>query len=163
MNGSWGISHEIALRWMPLDLTDDKSTLVQVMAWCRQAPSHYLSQCWPRSPYGVTRPQRVNTIFLYPFPDTTFCKRVTVQEFKKQKLEGTELALVELMNNILDDTNISLKEKKQRFKQFQKHHPDIYKSHFSEIQWWRRNLKVAIFYCYCFVMSNEDVLLIYIS
>ena len=23
-------------------LTDDKSTLVQVMAWCRQATSHYL-------------------------------------------------------------------------------------------------------------------------
>ena len=50
-----------ALRWMPLDLTDDKSTLVQVMAWCRQATSHYLSQCWPRSmsPNGVTRPQGV--------------------------------------------------------------------------------------------------------
>ena len=44
---------------MPLHLTDDKSTLVQVMAWCRQATSHYLSQCWPRSvsPNGVTRPQ----------------------------------------------------------------------------------------------------------
>ena len=27
MNGGWGISHEIALRWMPLVLTDDKSTL----------------------------------------------------------------------------------------------------------------------------------------
>ena len=40
-------------------LTDDKSTLVQVMAWCRQATSHYVNQCWPRSPtpYGVTRPQ----------------------------------------------------------------------------------------------------------
>ena len=26
----------------------EKSTLPQVMAWCRQAPSHYLSQCfWP--------------------------------------------------------------------------------------------------------------------
>ena len=24
-----------------------KSTLVQVMGWCRQAPSHYLNQCWP--------------------------------------------------------------------------------------------------------------------
>ena len=37
------------------------STLVQVMAWCRQATSHYLSQCWPRSlsPYGVTGPQWV--------------------------------------------------------------------------------------------------------
>ena len=57
----WGISCEIALRRMSLDLTDDKSTLVQVMAWCRQAPNHYLSQCWPRSmsPYGVIRPQWV--------------------------------------------------------------------------------------------------------
>ena len=44
----WGISYEIALRWMALDLTDDKSTLVQVMAWCRQATSDYLSQYWPR-------------------------------------------------------------------------------------------------------------------
>ena len=40
---------------------DDKSTLVQVMAWCRQATSHYLRQCWPRSvaSYGVTRPEWV--------------------------------------------------------------------------------------------------------
>ena len=32
------------------------------MAWCHQATSHYLSQCWPRSlsPYDVTRPQWVN-------------------------------------------------------------------------------------------------------
>ena len=62
VNGCWGISYEIALRWMPLDLTDDKSTLVQVMAWCRQATSHYLSQCWRRCvlPYGITRPQWVN-------------------------------------------------------------------------------------------------------
>ena len=58
----WGISCEIALTWMSLDFTDDQSTLVQVMAWCRQATSHYLSQCWPRSlsPYDVTRPQWVN-------------------------------------------------------------------------------------------------------
>ena len=64
VTGGWGISCKIALRWMPLDLTDDKSTLVQVMAWCRQATSHYLSQCWPRSmpPYGVTRPQWVKPL-----------------------------------------------------------------------------------------------------
>ena len=49
---------------MPLDRTDDKSTLVQVMAWCHQATSHYLNQCWPRfmSPCGVTRPQWVNSL-----------------------------------------------------------------------------------------------------
>ena len=46
-----------------LDFTDDQSTLVQVMAWCHQATSLYLSQCWSKSmsPYGVTRPQWVNT------------------------------------------------------------------------------------------------------
>ena len=62
MIGGWDTFCEIALRRMSLDLTDDKSTLVQVMAWCRQAPSHYLSQCWPRSlsPYDITRPQWVN-------------------------------------------------------------------------------------------------------
>ena len=55
-------SYDNALWWMPQDLTDDQSTLVQVMAWCRQSTSHYLSQCWPRSPspYSVTRPQWVD-------------------------------------------------------------------------------------------------------
>ena len=45
---------------------DEKSTLVQVMAWCRQATSHYVSQCWLRSlsPYGVVRPQWVKWVQL---------------------------------------------------------------------------------------------------
>ena len=78
MNGDWGISYEIALRWIPLDLTDDKSTLVQVMAWCHQATSQYLSQCWPRSmsPYGVIRPQWVNAMrprqYRRGFADSSF-------------------------------------------------------------------------------------------
>ena len=55
------ISTETALRWTSMDHSDDKLTLVQVMAWCRQATGHCLNQCWPRSlpPYGVTRPQWV--------------------------------------------------------------------------------------------------------
>ena len=52
---------------LDITLTEDKSTLVQVMAWCRQAPSHDLNQCWPRSMagprlYDITRPQWVNTL-----------------------------------------------------------------------------------------------------
>ena len=52
---------EIALRWMPHNLNNGKSTMAQVMAWCCQAASCYVSQCWPRflSWYGVTRPQCV--------------------------------------------------------------------------------------------------------
>ena len=57
----WSISSEIALIRMSLDFADDQSTLVQIMALCRQATSHYLSQCWSRSlsPYGVTSPKWV--------------------------------------------------------------------------------------------------------
>ena len=61
-------SCETALRSMPQNPSDDKSTLVQVMACCRQAASHYLSQCCPKSlsPYGVTRPQWVNKVNFLP-------------------------------------------------------------------------------------------------
>ena len=60
------ISCEIALRVMLQDLIDDKSILVQVMAWCRQAISHYLSQCWLKSlwPYGITKLYWVNWVNL---------------------------------------------------------------------------------------------------
>ena len=53
--GIFRSSHDNALRWMQQDLSDDESTLAQVMAcclttlvqvmtWCCQATSHYLSQ-----------------------------------------------------------------------------------------------------------------------
>ena len=40
------------------------------MAWCRQSPSHYLSQCWLRSmsPYGTIRPQWVKSHILTAIP-----------------------------------------------------------------------------------------------
>ena len=52
------------------DLIDDRSALVQVMAWCHLAPSHYLSKCWPWSmlPYGITRSHRVNRSSRYLDP-----------------------------------------------------------------------------------------------
>ena len=61
--GSFRSSHNNALRWMSQDLTDDKSTLVQVMAWCLQETNLYLSQCWlsSLSPYGAARPQQVKS------------------------------------------------------------------------------------------------------
>ena len=65
----WGVSCKIALRWISFSLTDDKSALI--MAWCRQATSHYLSQCWPgsMSPYDVTRPQWVESTLVQVMPN----------------------------------------------------------------------------------------------
>ena len=62
MIDGWGIFCILALGWSSSNLTNDKSTSAQVMAWCHQVTSHCLNQCWPSSisPYGITRPQCVN-------------------------------------------------------------------------------------------------------
>ena len=60
---------------IPLDLLDDKSPLVQVMAWCCQATSHYLNQCWPRYCNGVTRPQWANSWKYIPSTPVCSCTR----------------------------------------------------------------------------------------
>ena len=51
--------------WVPQNPFDDKSTMVQVMAWCLQATSHCLSPCWAisMSSCDVNRPQWFNKTF----------------------------------------------------------------------------------------------------
>ena len=60
MTAGWDISYEIALEEMSLDLIDDESTFIQVVAWCHPA-NHYLDHCWPRSvsPYDLSKLQLV--------------------------------------------------------------------------------------------------------
>ena len=89
--GNFKSSYDNVLRWMSQALTDDKSTLVQVMAWCRQASSHYLNQCWPRSPtpYGVTRPQWDMHFFSKRFDNWNKCygeKEVARLEFARNNI-----------------------------------------------------------------------------
>ena len=46
----------VAMRWMPFHIIDDKSTMVPIMAWCPLEKSHFQNQCRLRSmsPYGIT-------------------------------------------------------------------------------------------------------------
>ena len=37
-------SYQIGLGWVPQNPTDDEKAWIPVMAWCRQATSHYLSR-----------------------------------------------------------------------------------------------------------------------
>ena len=49
---------EIKLKFVPEGSIDNKTSLVQVMAWCHQAASHNMIQFGPRSaaPYDIARP-----------------------------------------------------------------------------------------------------------
>ena len=92
-----GTHSEMALRWMPKKLTNEKWTLVQVMAWFHQATSHYLSQFWSRFilPHAITRPQWVNTP---PVTQTWanikvmwFCKELRFEKKKKKEQQNHNL------------------------------------------------------------------------
>ncbi|XP_078000626.1 DEP domain-containing protein 7-like [Glandiceps talaboti] len=62
---------------------------------------------------------------------TTYCDKISGEEYEDHKLSVTQNALQELMNLIIDDLKLSLKEKKQKLKQLQKHHPEVYNKHFA--------------------------------
>ena len=51
------------------------------MAWCHQATSHYLSQCWHSSPSpnGITRPQWVNSLR----PSDTYMRQYNIPPLVK--------------------------------------------------------------------------------
>ena len=51
-----GLNYRIALKFDRPSGDCDWISLFHVTTWCRQATSHYLSQCWPifMSPFGVT-------------------------------------------------------------------------------------------------------------
>ena len=58
LNDGLGIHHDIVIRWMPHDLTNEKSTLVILMAWNPQATRHYHTQCWTScmSAFRISKP-----------------------------------------------------------------------------------------------------------
>jgi len=68
-----------------------------------------------------------------PVPDRLYCKRLTAKEFVDAGKDETEKALVSLINQIVDDPLISLKQKKLKLKALQRIHPDIYEKHFAEL------------------------------
>ena len=92
------ISRAIALRWMPQELTNDSSILVQVIAWCCQATSHCLGQCLTIDQiyvdiYAITRPQWVNSLK----PDYAYMHQWTMASLHEAKCLNGANTLPELM------------------------------------------------------------------
>ena len=57
------ILSEISGKLKPYGPTGGTLPLVQVMAWCREATSHYLNQCSPNlmTPYSISGPNELKT------------------------------------------------------------------------------------------------------
>ncbi|NWR87384.1 DEP1A protein, partial [Furnarius figulus] len=56
-------------------------------------------------------------------PTYSYCKQITPQEFEEQKVSTSHAAVAELLENIIKDENLSVKDKKKKLKQ-------IYRSRF---------------------------------
>ena len=80
-------SNEFSLRRMPQNTCEDKLTLVQILAWCHWATSHYLNQCWLRSvsPYCIISSQWVNQSLTLKALGANTLQRVTWRVFPWMK------------------------------------------------------------------------------
>lgn len=67
------------------------------------------------------------------FLEKNYCKQFSTKDYLKVSKEETTSALVELINHIIDDPKISLKQKKKKLKMFEETHPDIYQKFFSDL------------------------------
>ncbi|XP_059359921.1 DEP domain-containing protein 1A isoform X2 [Carassius carassius] len=60
----------------------------------------------------------------------SFCRQISTQEFEEQKLSVSQTALADLLESLIKDKTMSVKEKKKKLKLFQKEYPDIYSRRF---------------------------------
>lgn len=63
--------------------------------------------------------------------EKTYCQRVTSQEYLNDGQKQTERSLVNLINHIIDDPKITLKQKKLKLKALKQIHPEVYDNYFS--------------------------------
>ncbi|CAB1331940.1 unnamed protein product [Coregonus sp. 'balchen'] len=65
-----------------------------------------------------------------PVPVYSFCRRISTKEFEEQKLSVSQAAIADLLESLVKDKNMSMKDRKKNLKQFQRQYPDIYARHF---------------------------------
>ncbi|XP_044528655.1 DEP domain-containing protein 1A [Gracilinanus agilis] len=65
-----------------------------------------------------------------PLPEYSYCRRISAQEFDEQKVATSQAAIAELLESIIRDRSLALRDKRKKLKQFQKEYPAIYQSRF---------------------------------
>ncbi|XP_023859694.1 DEP domain-containing protein 1A isoform X3 [Salvelinus sp. IW2-2015] len=61
-----------------------------------------------------------------PMPIYSFCRQISTEEFEEQKRSVSQAAIADLLESLIKDKNMSVKDKKKKLKQFQRQYTDIY-------------------------------------
>ncbi|KAM9367805.1 DEP domain-containing protein 1B [Phaethornis superciliosus] len=64
------------------------------------------------------------------FPPPPFCHQITTEEFEYQRATVSQEPLAALLEEIAMNKEVSVKDKKQQLKQFQKSYPEVYRVRF---------------------------------
>ena len=64
-----------------------------------------------------------------PYP-ITFCKRVPSKVYEREKVAGVQAAMLDLLDHILVDPEMSQREKRKKIKKFRMAYPEIYAQKF---------------------------------
>ncbi|XP_049341469.1 DEP domain-containing protein 1A isoform X1 [Astyanax mexicanus] len=100
-------------------LMDHHQEILQVPLYLRNAVEDHIS-------YLRSQPRHSGMVPDLGMPAYSFCRQISAQEFEEQKLSVSQAAIAELLESLIKDKAMSVKEKKKKLKLFQKEYPDIY-------------------------------------
>ncbi|NXA80393.1 DEP1A protein, partial [Thryothorus ludovicianus] len=110
-------------------LMDHQQEIFQLPTYLQVAVRDHLEYMAQVEPFFFQSKQEKEEICAI-LPTYSYCKQITLQEFEEQKVSTSQAAVAELLENIIKDKNLSVKDKKKKLKQFQKEYPQIYGSRF---------------------------------
>ncbi|KAL7828648.1 hypothetical protein SRHO_G00322820 [Serrasalmus rhombeus] len=104
-------------------LMDHHQEILQVPVYLRNAVEDHIA-------YLRSQTRHSGICSGVAMPTYSFCRQISAQEFEEQKLSVSQAAIADLLESILKDKAMSVKEKKKKLKMFQKEYPDIYSRRF---------------------------------
>ncbi|XP_058846209.1 DEP domain-containing protein 1B-like isoform X1 [Acipenser ruthenus] len=64
----------------------------------------------------------------------SYCKQISKEEFDEQRASSSLAPMAELLEGIIKDKELSIKDKKKKLKQFQKSYPEVYKKRLPTVE-----------------------------
>ncbi|GCB66315.1 hypothetical protein scyTo_0014979 [Scyliorhinus torazame] len=105
-------------------MLDHQQEILQVPPYLKNAVDNHIHHL---QRVQITYP---STNISAAIPMYAFCQQISTKEFEDQKVSVSQAAITELLENIVEDKKLSVKDKRKKLKQFQKEYPEIYQNRF---------------------------------